>query len=802
MLVLKSGGGRPSLVAASHLAAPVPTPINTPSLRKEHNGQDVGVSLVPSGRSGWGSGTSEISASEQEAADAVGKAPRLPLSSQDQREKDAPPPTRQSEVPLCSSMNTGRWGDDAVEQDIARSDFLRTRQQNHDFPTLATSARSDDLQRHPRANEQSGECGGGGGGALSGRPSPRETGGAAEASKGVPVAAVAFVWRRGDGSGGHRTPVDPHQSRNSPAATSSPSSWGFSGTRPTAAHPPTQAPVRILKREGPPMLFDPKTGTMVSVEARKSAPPGRALRLVSGPPLVETTSGRPQSTDAHIVGRSGAVDARAIDTRSDERSEKATGRLEATSAGNDSVVSTSEPSNATSADLKASSVRAPAVVEPMSLALSPPDTETHLVGRQQHKSSPSWTKKKAVEETSAGLRTKAAARPLGCRPVAANTEAPAASTRDRASDAAPTNRRSRVSVGREDARLAGRKLRAEKRGATRQKKSVANRQDERVVQASDATATAGVASPVVSAPRLEVYSTIHQDGDADGDAAQEDTARLLEANGDNDNDAGERFATVRSRRALLLEKRARREIAALAASAGAGDKCWLPPTKPRAKSSKHDVPPTAVGTDASPSAELPPASALRLSSDGSRSELEPLSLDATDDAVAVVGSCEAERRRTESRRRAKKKPVGLKTPLREAVSGATNLKPSVTQTKGRLHHPSGQNHREAKLPTAAAGARNHRVGDEPQTASQMPSLTTKKNHATRSRKGVVKGIMTTTTSPVAASVASTTTLIPKPAASSSSKKRGDKVYKRVYVVKTPAPSGGSVVTSPSTSSAA
>ncbi|RLN95401.1 hypothetical protein BBJ28_00019290 [Nothophytophthora sp. Chile5] len=130
---LQRASGR-MLVLGRAAAAP-PAPLNTPSLRKQHEGQDVGVSLVPTG-GGWGNN----------AAAADRPAPSAPADATGHASADEKVWTPESVVEHLHTMPTarpaavggssGRWGDDAVEHDIVQSAMRRERQKAREFPQL------------------------------------------------------------------------------------------------------------------------------------------------------------------------------------------------------------------------------------------------------------------------------------------------------------------------------------------------------------------------------------------------------------------------------------------------------------------------------------------------------------------------------------------------------------------------------------------------------------------------------------------------------------------------------------------
>jgi hypothetical protein len=171
LIVLRGPARSGALGVVDANTAVVPTPINTPSLRKEHMGQDIHVNLVLAGKgSGWGSSAGDGAAVVEEAsvkAEAhLQQAGEEAASVAAERREPAsvwnggPPtalvsrprqPAASNVAPVGSSASccSGRWGDDAVEEDLAQVDIERCMERRREFPDLR--AREDspqDLRYH------------------------------------------------------------------------------------------------------------------------------------------------------------------------------------------------------------------------------------------------------------------------------------------------------------------------------------------------------------------------------------------------------------------------------------------------------------------------------------------------------------------------------------------------------------------------------------------------------------------------------------------------------------------------------
>ncbi|KAF1792746.1 BAT2, N-terminal [Phytophthora cactorum] len=137
------------LVLGRAAVAP-PAPLNTPSLKRESQVHDVHVSLVPAG-SNWAE-----SAEKQQKTEApeLSPAPADVVVSTVAPEKVWTPENVAEHLhtgsvsarPKMMVESSGRWGDDAVEQDIVQNNIRRQMQKEREFPDLKEAV--EEVQTH------------------------------------------------------------------------------------------------------------------------------------------------------------------------------------------------------------------------------------------------------------------------------------------------------------------------------------------------------------------------------------------------------------------------------------------------------------------------------------------------------------------------------------------------------------------------------------------------------------------------------------------------------------------------------
>ncbi|KAE9040850.1 hypothetical protein PR001_g6892 [Phytophthora rubi] len=134
---------RPSnrMVVLGRAAVAAPAPPNTPSLKRESQVHDMHVSLVPAG-SNWAEQAEPPKDAEPTTAPAEVAVPTAPPEKVWTPESVAEHLHTDSAAarPKATVGSCGRWGDDAVEQDIVQNDIRRQRQKEREFPDLKEAA--------------------------------------------------------------------------------------------------------------------------------------------------------------------------------------------------------------------------------------------------------------------------------------------------------------------------------------------------------------------------------------------------------------------------------------------------------------------------------------------------------------------------------------------------------------------------------------------------------------------------------------------------------------------------------------
>ncbi|ETM53502.1 hypothetical protein L914_03034 [Phytophthora nicotianae] len=140
------------LVLGRAAVAP-PAPLNTPSMKRESQVVDVHVSLVPTS-SNW---AESVEKQQNIETPEIGPAPADVVALPEAPDKVWTPEsvaehlhTRNAPArPKFAIESSGRWGDDAVEQDIVQSNIRRQRQKEKEFPDLKEAAEETQIHHGP-----------------------------------------------------------------------------------------------------------------------------------------------------------------------------------------------------------------------------------------------------------------------------------------------------------------------------------------------------------------------------------------------------------------------------------------------------------------------------------------------------------------------------------------------------------------------------------------------------------------------------------------------------------------------------
>eukprot|EP00644_Phytophthora_capsici_P014478 jgi/Phyca11/503422/fgenesh2_kg.PHYCAscaffold_3_\ len=134
------------LLVLGRAAVAAPAPLNTLSLKRESQVDDVHVSLVPAG-SNWAE--KQQNQQEEENPESANVVPSTIASEEAWTPENVAEHLHTSSAPVrleTKVERSGRWGDDAVENDIVQSNIRRQMQKEREFPDLKEAA--EELQVH------------------------------------------------------------------------------------------------------------------------------------------------------------------------------------------------------------------------------------------------------------------------------------------------------------------------------------------------------------------------------------------------------------------------------------------------------------------------------------------------------------------------------------------------------------------------------------------------------------------------------------------------------------------------------